>query len=514
MLRNSGLTNKRCIFCSIVIVGLMVLCWSQKGMATTSVNVGGKPATLMGYVNQSASFGIAGDHYDTKEGFQQAIFQLLVEGQLTLSPQLRFFGSVGLNADWAYLINENSNEWDEKEFDKSKHEMFIFDDGRDILHELHATWTPDNFFVRAGKQIVVWGETDGFRLMDQINPLDQRRGLSDVEFETTVLPIWLLRLEYYLVPKVSWVQDMGLEFDFNPNIEFRGDEFIRPGTEEFGIWAPAVDIALPPPFGKAHLGAVRYDLDEPDGFMEDDGFEYGLRLKSVIWDTIVTLNGFYGRDNIPATKAKAVPPQMEVSEYDGALVIAPTLEGYYPLMRFLGFTLSRDLPWLYVSALGGVAPVIRMEAFYAFDDTFTTASNTFEEHDEIRYAIGVDWKAWIRAINKRAAFMISPQFYHRIVRDYGEGDLTQNGTLVRDDNYQASLMITTSYFHQKIVPMFFWLRDVSEQANFFKIQVAYDRNDVWSYTVGVLLFNGEKKGTGFEPLHNKDQLYLTASYRF
>ena len=41
-----------------------------------------------------------------------------------------------------------------------------------LLKEVHLTWTPKNFNFRVGKQIVVWGETDGFRLMDQINPLD------------------------------------------------------------------------------------------------------------------------------------------------------------------------------------------------------------------------------------------------------------------------------------------------------------------------------------------------------
>jgi hypothetical protein len=39
-----------------------------------------------------------------------------------------------------------------------------------------GTWTPGDFLFRVRKQIVRWGETDGFRLMDQINPLDQRRG--------------------------------------------------------------------------------------------------------------------------------------------------------------------------------------------------------------------------------------------------------------------------------------------------------------------------------------------------
>ncbi len=36
--------------------------------------------------------------------------------------------------------------------------------------------TNNQFYFRVGKQIVQWGETDGFLLMNQINPIDQRRG--------------------------------------------------------------------------------------------------------------------------------------------------------------------------------------------------------------------------------------------------------------------------------------------------------------------------------------------------
>jgi hypothetical protein len=109
--------------------------------------------------------------------------------------------------------------------------------------------------------------------------------------------------------------------------------------------------------------------------------------------------------------------------------------------------------------------------------------------------------------------MISPQFFHRKIRDHENG-LTYDGKKVRDDNYSASLMINTTYFHNKIQPLFFWLWDVSQKSNLFKIQVTYERSDVWNYTLGTLLLNGAKTGQGFQPLTNKDQIYFTIGYRF
>lgn len=488
--------------------------------AAIDVQLCDRKASIMGYINQSMGFGIAGNHYDTQPGFQQATFQMLVETRLDWSNDLRFFGSVGLNADWAYLIREDHESWDDKDFDNSKDRLFMFDDFKDILHELHATWTPSDWFVRFGKQIVVWGETDGFRLMDQINPADGRRGLTDVEFETTILPIYLLRVEHYFHPESEWLTDLGMQFIFNPNFEFRGDEYIRTGNDESGIWAPRVDINMGP-MGTAHLGSQNAIIDRPRSFMDHNGYEYGFRLTSVIWDSIVTLNAFDGRDNLPATKGRPVPPTFTVAEWDKNLVLHPAVEGYYPRQRFVGFTFSRDFEKLYISALGGIAPVVRMEAFYAFNNTYTANPNSpfesFEKFDEYRVALGVDWKIKIRPLNARDSFMVSPQVYRRTIRDYPGGTsagLTQNGQIVRDDNYQGSLMINTTYFHNKVVPMVFWLRDFSEKSNWIKAQVGYERSDVWNYTLGVVLFNGAKTADGFQVFHNKDQLFFTVGYRF
>ncbi|MHB8766029.1 MAG: hypothetical protein ACYDA8_17065, partial [Deferrisomatales bacterium] len=81
-------------------------------------------------------------------------------------------------------------------------------------------------------------------------------------------------------------------------------------------------------------------------------------------------------------------------------------------------------------------------------------------------------------------------------------------------NYQTSLFIGTSYFHNKINPSFFWLRDYTRNSNFFRYQIVYERTDNWSYTLGALFLEGSDKGNGFEPLKNKDQIYATVSYKF
>ena len=92
--------------------------------------------------------------------------------------------------------------------------------------------------------------------------------------------------------------------------------------------------------------------------------------------------------------------------------------------------------------------------------------------------------------------------------------LTSTQGAVRDDNYQTSLLINTSYFHNKIVPQFVWVRDIRERANMFIMQCTYERSDKWNYTLGCLLINGEKSEASLEALTNKDHIFCTVGYRF
>ena len=533
---------------------------SSRPAVAINFQVAGRPGMFMGYLNQGAQFGIAGDHYDTRSGFQAAILQLLLEVNYAPSPRLGMFVSTNVNVDWAYPILQSDTRWTEREFDKSKDNLFVLDDYETILKEAHVTWAPGNFIFRLGKQIVAWGETDGIRLMDQINPLDTRRGISDVEFETTIIPIWLLKAEYYLTSRPTWVQDLGLEFVFNFNADFIADKSFATGNNVYGIWAanvPAGDFydltslglpglaylptdvisEFPPllqplfnallsrfPILPGRLGAVNAIIDEPKAW-DPDYFEYGLRLKTVIQDTIITLNGFYGRANSPVTVGVPKLPEIRVAS-DGVLIVEPTVQGFFPLFRFAGFTLTRDFPKLYLEALGGVAPVLRVEALYAFDSTFasygkvglldqlTGQTEEFGQHDEIRYAIGVDWKVKIRWLNPRDGFRISPQFIQRHVcgfpSDYGLMDA--GGLPVEENNYYATLMVQTTYFHNKLVPTVFWQRSWQGAltGDLIIAQLGYERSYHWNYTVQAVWAEGD----GLAPLDHKDNISVTVAYRF
>ena len=466
-------------------------------------SLGGRPIDVYGYITQGAGLSLHNDYYDTEEDINSAITNIFGEMNYSVSDNFKVYLSGILTVDWIYEMKHSDKSWRDREFNKSRDKLFVEDEYWQLLKEAHFTWTPENFLFRVGKQIVAWGETDGFRLMDQINPLDQARGLADVEFETTIIPIWLIRAEYFPNLQISWLQDMALQFIFNPNADFISDRRIRLGNDKTGIWAPNVEVSK-----NARLGSAIEHLDEPTEF-DDEGYEYAVRLQAMAWDSLFSLNYFYGRENSPVEVSEGLPGTSEAS--DGKTLLHLNYDGYYPLLRFLGGTFTRDIPVMNASFLGGVAPVLRLETFYAFDNTFATSDNKFEQSDEWRWAVGMDWKVRIKPLNEKYFFSISPQFYHRKIRDYPHA---YDYAGVEDDNYLASLMISTSYYLNKISPSFFWLRDVNNRANLFKYQVVYDHTDYWRYTIGALFLSGVETTKGFDVFENKDYIYFKISYRW
>jgi hypothetical protein len=360
---------------------------------------------------------------------------------------------------------------------------------------------------RVGKQIISWGQTDGFRLMDQINPLDQRRGFADVEFETTIIPISLVRADY--APKVdsTWLQDLKFQVWFNPNIDFIPSQEIRVGNNKGGIWSPNIVLGT-----RTFLGSFDIDVEKPSG---SNGFEYGGKIDFAINNTIFTVNGFYGRDTNFVREAVPAPPRIEI--VDGNVLIHPKFEAHYPRFRFVGMTLTRDLDFLQSAMhfFGGYTPVLRMEGLYGFNSTFFTNLGTLEVKDELRVALGLDWKVKIPFLNPVHGFSIGPQvYYHKI---FGFPD-TPHGLIFNDslkrDSWMTTLFLSTAYMNERLTPSVFWLFDVTNKAWFIKPQVSYIFDKHWTFTVGAMFLSGQQGNMSFQLFEHKDYIFFKALYKW
>ena len=187
---------KKSIFVTIVFIAFFAALTVQPVMAR-QFTVGGKSLTLLGYVTQAAQFGLKGNHYDTEQDLQQAIMNAFLEADYRPQENLIFYTSGLYTIDWVYDLKHDDHSWHKKRFNQSRDALYKDDHYWQLLKEAHVTWAPRSFLFRIGKQIVSWGEMDAVRIMDQINPTDDSRGVTDVEFETTIIPIWLVRAMWF-----------------------------------------------------------------------------------------------------------------------------------------------------------------------------------------------------------------------------------------------------------------------------------------------------------------------------
>ncbi len=521
--------------------------------------LGGGEANVMGYISQGMSYGLR-NAYDTQRGVNSLITTALIEGDYKPDNSLKFYGALMATGDLIYSARDNWN-WSAREFDQSGKNLRFDNKNWQVLRELHMTYSGENSMLRIGKQVVKWGEMDGQQVIDTINPVDQRRGFADVEFETSVIPTWLIRGEYYPKNKPDWLQDLGLEYVFNPNVQFIPSQPGETGNDAGGVWGPSISpsptgtysqlatnafgIPLPFPVGsylptvatsaipplpgvtfgpplQSRVGSnAQFNLTKPSG---SDGMEHAFRIKANIGEALATFNAFYGREKLPVSRdIPGTAPVLTVAN-DGSIIEHHRVEGYYPRKKFLGVTLATDLTSLKVASLGGVSPVLRLESLYSFDSTFSVGrpamgapAFTFDKRDIWRSGVGLDWKVKIDALNARNFIVISPQvFYDRIIKfpDDAIVVLGPGNVGFERNNYSASLMLSTAYMNDKLLPKLFVLRDFTNRAYWTRLELAYAPTNQLSYVVGAQFLGGSEPGKSMHVFNNKDHLFAKVTYKF
>ncbi len=530
--------RNRWIFALAVCVSLALPCFTGTVYAYEA-SVCGKPLTIQGYIQQEIHYGLVRDKYDVQSGLNSFLTTALLEIGYKPTNDLKLFASGYFEGDWAYEIlgNSRNNQWDKKDFGGSRHHQYIRDDWNDWLHEAHVTWANEGFYLRVGKQIVQWGETDGQRLANLINPIDQRRGLTDVKFDTTVLPIWMLRAEYNTKVDTRFLTDFGVQFILDPAFKFRGNEITVLGNDEQGIFAPGVNGPTIPflfPNG-SYIGKAYTDIEKPHDF-DPTYFSYGLKFRGVLSDgTIVNILGFYGRDRDYAAATSGAGAVFSFNNWDYKGILSPVQSGYYPYYKFVGLTLAKEVPQLAFQVLSNIAPVFRLESTYAFNTTYGTneavdASKQFVKTDELAVALTMDYKVRVRWLNPTVGITINPQVFFQREMNFNHGfatgatpfnptriEMSQRGSIagaLHENNYKYSLLLMTQYLNTKLTPMAMWIRDVQNATDMYLFKLTYARDSNWTYGLSGVFFSGKYAGNGMEVMRHKDKVWATVSYSF
>lgn len=336
--------------------------------------------------------------------------------------------------------------------------------GDAFVQELYFDYFPvPELKVRLGKQMLTWGEADGLRLMDMINPQDLRRGYLTRDLEDRKIGLWMARIDY----DIPGLDKTNFEFLWIPDFELSK---IAPGG---AAWAPAAPVWLNQQFaGLAEAGLVPVigDNRRAQNFRNS---RYGAKLSTNIGGADVSLNYLYSYGDASVFNFKGVGP-------------GPTfnLEQNYPFTNLVGATVNYDI------GLG----VLRGEFSYEFNKKFqnVTMADWTEESDYFKGMVGFDYNLIIPGFNRDRSIFISGQVFNFHIMDHNSNIINiPYGYNVKKDETYASLLMNSGFLSDVITPQMFVFYDASYNQWWINPSVGIKNGTHWRYEIGANWFEGK-----------------------
>lgn len=370
---------------------------------------------------------------------------------------------------------------------RSELEAPEFNDRLDFLREAFVTNTFDvgdgkQVFLKLGRQQVVWGRTDLFRVLDVINPVDYSRNNIYDEMQDIRIPMWIATGEYRLGASET-MQDRNVQvvwnFDkFRPNnlgqcgspnsildaaCFFRGMKnlwdnggtvanFAHFSTGAAGALGAPPDMYLATNFGAGQIGIRNVHL--PKWSLENT--QLGLKYEGVTQNGLsFSLNALTYRSQLPSLHAfnSAQNPFTGANQPSGHLI---AFDMVFPRVNLLGGSL--DLQWESVGAS------VRMEGSITNGEEFvnTLRPELYSKNKVVRAVIGVDRPTFIPFINPTRTTFISAQLFlqHIVNHELEQGSVGPVGMPDWKDNAIATLLMRASLANDRVNPQILGAYDV------------------------------------------------------
>jgi uncharacterized protein DUF1302 len=367
-------------------------------------------------------------------------------------------------------------------------------------------------FIRVGRQILAWGETDVFRLLDNINPLDDSFGGFFIALDERRLPLNMIRSSYQ-IGSVGPVHDAFLE-----GFVAQGNQVAtHPGIPQGSPWEPG-GLGYPnpalstvpdvPATGEVRGGArlvftsadVTYTLAHYYTYLDVPGVRFTLPGAVKLPGETTAIN--FPRFGNPILASQEFP-RVGIS---GASLTFP-VPSYYTIVRseaafFQGEPMNRQGSGNSADAVGvpGSAAFRRLQSQnnteggldpFVYPGFLDLARQNkvvggVLQRNTFNMAIGLDVNRYVRWLNPQQTFFITTQFFYKHVFDsphdlvlpviydnhavassipiIGAGcgppsarracNLEPRLFHLDDDRFLQTLQISTSYSGGRIVPSF------------------------------------------------------------
>ncbi len=328
--------------------------------------------------------------------------------------------------------------------------------------------------IKAGRQVIAWGESDTAQITDMANPRDMRE-IGMVDLEDARIPVLATKLA---------VLFGSLEVDLVAIHEFRANKTGARGSEfDFLADLPAV---------LATLGGTLNE-EETTGYNDS---EFLIRFYktfnggdiSLVWAD--TYDDFFFLDSSP-----------------GSASLTPR----HKRIQSIGATGNKVLgSWLFKTEVGqksGKALALKSELMGQklgsgiYKTSFDSDDEVWVEKNILEGMIGADYSGF-------SDLTITAEVTGEQIQDY-EDTLEDN-----EISGGYSLRIAHSALNDTMKSTLFWIRYSDDNGDVVRADVQYDAVEALTLTIGVIDYLASKTDATVYPIKDNDRLILSAKYSF
>ena len=427
---------------------------------------GGELAQAEGFMDDADLSGLFESELAWGRGeAQKAEFVLTPELAMPLGDSMQLTVIGRLRGD---LVDElEPGEPEERNRSAASQRLFIGNHMDAELREAYVDLEVGDTFLRLGKQQVVWGQADGLKVLDVLNPQSFREFILD-DFDDSRIPLWSANAE---IP----VGDAMLQLLWIPDKTY---DDIPEADALFAFTSPLVVPQLPPGLPPG-IPITQSKLQRPDAFLGDSDVAASLSAFVGGWD--LSLNYAYHYFDRPVIRRDFSAEGIAVrADYERTHLLGGTFSNVFD-----DFTL-------------------RGEVGYSSDRYFLTDNvsdpDGVVQSGEFSYVLGLDYQGW------RDWFM-SGQIFQSVMTDHEHG-------VVRDhvDN-TATLLVRGDFMNESVQAEALLIHSLSQDDGVLQASVIYEwRSDI-RFKLGADIFYGDVEGL-FGQFEEQDRLSVSVELGF
>ena len=389
-----------------------------------------------GLFETEVSFGTAASE------IQKAEFVLTPELAIDLSPVTRLTVIGRLRGDIVDKLEPGQPS--QRNRSEASKRWFVSNHVDIELREAFIDTEIGNAFVRLGKQQIVWGQADGLKVLDVINPQSFREFILD-DFEDSRIPLWTLNAE---IP----IGDTLLQLLWIPDTTY--DDLPGAGAT-YKFTSPLLVPQVPP-----GVPVSIEPLQKPDDFIGDS--DVGSRLSMFIGGWDLSFNYAYHYFDTPVTRREITPAGISVQQN-------------YERTHLIGGSLS--------NVIGDFT--LRGELGFSSDRYFLT--NDINDNDgiinsgEVSYVFGLDYQGW-------RDWFVSGQIFQSIITDPEPG-------LVRDRvDTSLTFLVRRDFLNDSLQAEALLIQSLNQEDGILQASLNYEWRSNIELNISADVFYGHSNG--------------------